>query len=341
MQDEIAEHFGFTNPHGSVMLAVEEQGGAAGREALLQGVEATTRRLESFAETGEVVSITSPAALLPSLKTQSDRIAWWSEQSRAEAAAALERSLEESGFALAAFSEGLRSLRTLPTPGSALQKSIPGMEPILEHHVRRDAAGTAVLVSFTPQDLDSLRTVAQDLETNLALGPEVSVRVAARPLMEAALEEALRSEVQTFLVLVLLLTVSLLAWRERQPRALLALLALPILSVMGTVGMAGWLGIAFTPVNIIILPLVAGIALDDGLFLLARYREAKAIVPAMERGGRALSITTATTMVGFGALALSRYPALGGLGLVAALGLLTAFFLMIWILPLALRDERR
>lgn len=85
---------------------------------------------------------------------------------------------------------------------------------------------------------------------------------------------------------------------------------------------------------------MAGIALDDGLFLMARYREEKAIAPAMERGGRALSITTATTMVGFGALALSRYPALGGLGLVAAIGLVTAFSLMVWILPLALPDER-
>ena len=46
-------------------------------------------------------------------------------------------------------------------------------------------------------------------------------------------------------------------------------------------------------------------------------------------------------MVGFGALALSRYPALGGLGTVAAIGLLTAFSLMIWILPLALPGARR
>ena len=118
-------------------------------------------------------------------------------------------------------------------------------------------------------------------------------------------------------------------------------MALPVLSVLGTVGVAGWLGLVFTPVNIIILPLVAGIALDDGLFLMARYRDEESIVPAMERGGRALSITTATTMVGFGALALSRYPALGGLGAVAAIGLITAFSLMIWILPLALPGTRR
>jgi len=340
VQDEIGKHFGFTNPHGSVMLGIGPDAGADGVEALLQGVEVTTQRLEDFIESGAVVSVTSPASLLPSLATQTERIDWWTAQPREEAAAALENALEEAGFRTTAFAAGLRSLRTVPQPESALERPLPGMEPILEHHIRRDAAGTAILVSFTPQSSAALRLVAEELEQDLLLPPEVSLQVAARPLMEAELKKTLREEVMNFLVLVMLLTVALLAWRERQPRTLFALLALPILSVLGTLGMAGWLGIVLTPVNIIMLPLVAGIALDDGLFLLARYREEKAVGPAMERGGRALSITTATTMVGFGALALSRYPALGGLGMVAALGLLTAFSLMIWVLPLALPDER-
>lgn len=340
VQDEIGEHFGFTNPHGSIMLGVGSDAGPEGDEALLRAVEITTRRLGQFMESGEVVSVTSPATLLPSLATQNDRIAWWTARPREAAALALENSLQAAGFRTTAFAEGLRSLRTVPGAESSLDRPMPGMEPILEHHIRRDAAGTAILVSFTPESFRSLQQVASELEQHLILPPEVSLQVAARPLMEAELQKTLRREVKTFLLLVFLLTVVLLAWRERQPRVLLALLALPTLSVLGTVGMAGWLGIVFTPVNIIMLPLVAGIALDDGLFLLARYREEKAVVPAMERGGRALSITTATTMVGFGALALSRYPALGGLGMVAALGLLTAFSLMVWILPLALRDER-
>ena len=341
VQDEISEQFGFTNPHGSVMLAVGAGAGEAGEEILLQAVEATTRRLESFLESGAVLSITSPSVLLPSLATQRNRIAWWAGQPREPAAVALETSLVEAGFQLPAFREGLQSLRVIPEPVSPLEEPPPGMEPIYEHHVREDSRGTAILVSFTPESLDALRVVATDLETRLPLPAGVSLQVAARPLMEAELSRTLRSEVQAFLVLVLVLTLGLLAWRERQPRVLAALVALPVLSVLGTVGVAGWLGLVFTPVNIIILPLVAGIALDDGLFLMARYRDEESIVPAMERGGRALSITTATTMVGFGALALSRYPALGGLGAVAAIGLITAFSLMIWILPLALPGTRR
>ncbi|MEO2167684.1 MAG: MMPL family transporter [bacterium] len=338
VQEEIEREFGFTNPHGSVMVDVPPGQGRAGDEKLLRAVEAVTARLEELAASGEVLSITSPAVLLPSLATQEERIEAWRALPRKQAADALAAALVEGGFRLPPFRAALDALASVPQSLPALEHTLPGTESILEHHVRRDAAGTAVLVSFTPRDVGALATVADLLANDLPLPQGVELRVAGRPLLERELRMALGEEVAFFLIAVLLTTLLLLAWRERELRVVLALLALPVVSVLTTLGASGWLGIPFTPVNVIVLPLVAGIALDDGLFLVARLREEGAIVPAMAKGGRALGITTATTMVGFGALSLSHYPALASLGQMAAAGLLGAFLVMLFLLPLLLPD---
>jgi predicted RND superfamily exporter protein len=165
----------------------------------------------------------------------------------------------------------------------------------------------------------------------------VDLRVTGRPLMEGELHRAMYRELFEFNALVLLGSALILIVRERL-RSVIAILAVPLASVLLLVGLAGVLGLSFDPVNLIVLPLMIGIGVDNCLFLAERKRELGDTAAAVAQSGRALAIVTATTVVGFGALAVSRYPALSGLGTMAALGLTLCFLATFVFTPVLLPD---
>lgn len=340
VQEELEREFGMTDPHGSVMLSVRSPLARESEEALLAGVQAVTDHLRARQADGGVLSVTSPAVFLPSRAQQEERIALWRSLPRAATAERLEEELTQAGFAVHAFAPALATLREVPQARSALAQPLPGTAEILAHHVRADSAMTSVLVSFTPRDVDALVAEALLLEEQVDWPDGVAVRVAGRPLLERELARAFADEAFLFPLLIFGFAVVVLAVTERDLRTAASLVLMPILAVGATLGAAGWIGIPLNPANGIVLPLVAGIALDDGLFLRARLREQGSMGVAMRLAGRALVATTLTTVVGFGALSLSHYPALAHMGELAAAGLALAFFVVAAVLPLLLTEER-
>jgi predicted RND superfamily exporter protein len=97
-------------------------------------------------------------------------------------------------------------------------------------------------------------------------------------------------------------------------------------------GMA-WTGVALDPVNLIVPPLVLGLGVDYGAFLVTSARGGEGMPAAVRSTGRALVVTAFTTIAGFGFLGLSRYPALSGMGVLAAAGLTLALVASIVLVP--------
>jgi len=92
-------------------------------------------------------------------------------------------------------------------------------------------------------------------------------------------------------------------------------------------------GVALTPINLIVLPLTLGIGVDNCVYLAARWREGHDASAAARLVGHAITLTTLTTMTGFGFLAVSRYPGLAGLGWLAAVAIGLTFVAAIVVLP--------
>jgi len=92
-------------------------------------------------------------------------------------------------------------------------------------------------------------------------------------------------------------------------------------------------GLPLNPVNLIVTPLVFGIGVDYGVYVVARAQDCGDIAVALRLAGRALFVTALTTAAGFGFLALSRYPFLAGLGLLTGIGLLLCVALAVVLLP--------
>jgi predicted RND superfamily exporter protein len=99
-------------------------------------------------------------------------------------------------------------------------------------------------------------------------------------------------------------------------------------------------------VNVLIFPAIVGIGIDNAIHVIHHFRESGRVRDIITETGRALILTSLTTMMGFGSLMLSRYRGLGSLGFVATLGMFFCLYSSLVALPallagLARRREAR
>jgi hydrophobe/amphiphile efflux-3 (HAE3) family protein len=142
--------------------------------------------------------------------------------------------------------------------------------------------------------------------------------------------------------LVLTGALALLVLLTYKPLASLYLtLGIVGLSGVWAFGLLGFLGV---PVNFLmaaVFPLLMGIGDDYAIHLLHRYEEERckkqagpqAITVALTRTGRAITLTTATTAVGFTALFFAPSPPIRWFGLLSAVSVISALILTMTLIP--------
>jgi uncharacterized protein len=119
--------------------------------------------------------------------------------------------------------------------------------------------------------------------------------------------------------------------------SLMALVPL-VLGTLWMVGTMAMLGLMFNLVNVAVVPLIIGIGIDDGVHLIHRYRGEKSdkIRNSVQHTGRAIFLTSITTMAGFGSLGLASYTAVATLGWVLLIGVFYCLLTSIVVLPVML-----
>ncbi|MFC2094998.1 RND family transporter [Candidatus Bipolaricaulota bacterium] len=118
-------------------------------------------------------------------------------------------------------------------------------------------------------------------------------------------------------------------------------LLIVILTAVWTFGLLGLVGVPLNFLTIAVLPLLLGVGIDDAIHILHRYDGERragasgeaAIDTAVTRTGRALLLTTLTTVVGFSALLVSRSPTIQHFGLLASFAMLTSFIVTMAVIP--------
>ena len=108
-------------------------------------------------------------------------------------------------------------------------------------------------------------------------------------------------------------------------------------------GLMGWTGIAFNPANVMMLPLVIGIGITNGIHILNRYAEEQNPGILAKSTGKAVLVSGLTTIAGFGSLIIAKHEGIKSLGLIMALGTATCMIAGLTVLPaiLTLRQRRR
>ena len=118
-------------------------------------------------------------------------------------------------------------------------------------------------------------------------------------------------------VLLTLAIVFLLLWIDfKKPGyALMAMIPLA-LGVFWMVGLMNVTGIALTIMSVMGLPLIIGIGIDDGVHIMHRWQNEGngRIYTVFSSTGKAILLTSLTTMLAFGSMVFSAFPAWGQFG---------------------------
>ena len=120
----------------------------------------------------------------------------------------------------------------------------------------------------------------------------------------------------------------------------LLLVLMPLgVGVVVTLGILGFLGLPLNPANMIALPLIVGVGVDNGVHVLHDYRERRRRGPYRlgAATGRGVLVAGLTTVLGFGTLMTARHVGMAGLGLVLTLGVTCCMTAALVLLPAALR----
>ena len=211
----------------------------------------------------------------------------------------------------------------------------------------RTVAMVAAMIRTDRQKVEQLEPAVADLEALLAEHPPppgVEAHLSGLPYIRVDVIRSLEADQKilfpaAFVVILLLLFVSF-RWL---PAVVVPIIVVGVSAdlLMGAMGVAGE---SLNIINNIVPILVIIIGISDSIHFVNRYGEA--LVEERDRpsaaraalGGMvvALFLTSFTTAVGFGSLAVSKLPALVRFGATAAGGVLIAYVVTIAVLPGAL-----
>ena len=175
-------------------------------------------------------------------------------------------------------------------------------------------------------DMDALAKFVCQVEHVVphVTGHPVQTYYASRQMQQSYLQAAVYSLIAVCVVLII-------DFRSIR-RSMLAILPM-LIGFLQMLGLIGWLGIPLNPANMIVLPLILGIGIDDGVHIVhdfcshvGRYRLASSTAAA-------IVFTSATTMVGFGSLMFATHQGLRSLGQVMTLGVVCCLISSLLALP--------
>src|SRR5262245_39276711 len=143
----------------------------------------------------------------------------------------------------------------------------------------------------------------------------------------------MKDELAFFFVAAIVVNYILLLVNGSRPLEAIGLLLPTVFALELLLAGMAFFGVPLDPVNVVIVALVLGLGVDYGVFTAAAQRERGGWGPGLRHCGRAVVLTWLTTVVGFGFLAPSRYPALARLGQLATVGLSLSLVMAITLIP--------
>jgi hypothetical protein len=205
----------------------------------------------------------------------------------------------------------------------------------LPEHIRNryvNEAGDKYLVTIYSREqiwnYDALTRFNKQLE-------RVSPKITGTPpiflhLINLIGRDGLLATILTVIIVVVLL------WIDFRSLLMALLGVIPLLcGGIWMVGLIKTLGLMLNVVNVIGIPMIVGIGIDDGVHILHRYRyEGLNKTPlVLKSTGKAVLLTSLTTMAGFGSLMVASYRGWMTLGVLLVLGVGACFVTTVLFLP--------
>jgi len=217
-----------------------------------------------------------------------------------------------------------------------------GADPEMGRFVDSAYAATAVLARYRTQDSASMNAFLDRLEARLALLPDhIQGWVTGETVLLARTVDGISRGQMSSIALAVLVTFAPMAalfgsWRV----GLLALIP-NVLPVAFYFGLLGLTGVTLNPTTAVIGCLALGVAVDDTIHFLARYRgggarggsEEQAVALALQLVGRPITVTTVALFLGFGAAITAQLKNQAEFGALTAVTLGFAWIADVFLTP--------
>jgi uncharacterized protein len=172
---------------------------------------------------------------------------------------------------------------------------------------------------------------------------EIDKNITGMPVLTMIFVDLIKTKGKEAVLWGLLIIVVLLLIDFRSVRYT-AIAVIPL--VLGLIWMLGIMYLFNMKLNInnfMAMPIIIGIGIDDGVHMLHRYLiEGRHSIDKVTRfTGKAVLLTSLTTVIGFGSIAFSDHRGLASMGTVLAIGVMTCFITSAFLLPaiISLKDK--
>ena len=189
-----------------------------------------------------------------------------------------------------------------------------------------------------PALVAAARRLAADIE---AANPNLKVHLTGLVMINNALAEAGKGDMQTLIPLMLLVVLVALGLMLRNVSGVIVTLLVIIFSIVAGIGAAGWFGIRLSPPVISAANIIMTLAVADSVHLLVTFlhgmrdgsSKANAMKESLRINAMPIFLTSLSTAIGFISMNFSDSPPFRDLGNIVAGGVIVAYILAMLLLP--------
>ncbi len=279
--------------------------------------------------------------LVPSRRTQEERLTLLRRLDLPAAGQRLEAALAREGFDTAPFASFLLQLKKEPVPvgiGDLLETELGFLvrSHMADVPQRGGEPARRVVANYLfVDDGPSLSPLLAELSRFART--EAGGSVTGRPLLELELRAIVERDTRRVTLASVVSVALLLLLFYRRWRPIVAVLLPLSLAWVLFAAVMSLLGLKLNLYNLLAIPLCIGYGIDDHVFLVHRHEATPPHLRDPARvlftTGRAIVLTTLSTMVGFAGLLVAHFEGLRLLGISGALAVLLCLFAAFAVLP--------
>jgi hypothetical protein len=186
------------------------------------------------------------------------------------------------------------------------------------------------LVAMPEGDMGDVESITHFTEEVARIAPHAT----GRPALETAIGGIVVGTFRTAILIALAAISLILFYTLRDFIDILMVLAPISLAAFVTVAVGVWIDMPFNMANVVVIPLVLGLGVDNGIHVYMRYRHDGSLSEMMNSSTpRAVLLSALTTLAAFGSLSVSGHAGIYSMGVLLSVSVVALTICTLIVLP--------
>lgn len=195
------------------------------------------------------------------------------------------------------------------------------------------------LVVISPkEDMTNVKALETFIKESKQIAPNATGRAVAEQEVGGIITGAFQAAIMMSVFAIALI----LIWTVDKKRDVI-LIFIPLgLASLTTLGLMHWLNLSMNMANIIVIPLIFGLGVDNGIHIVKRFRSVRTLDAFFNTSTpKASLVSCLTTLATFGALIVAEHQGMHSIGLVLTIALSSILVFSLVLLPLLLEVTKK